>query len=325
MNLLVLNAEAVRQLLPMGACIGLMREAMSLVATGEALQPIRQALRHPGGQGLLSLMPGHIARPDRLGVKVVTVFPGNFGTAFGSHQGMVLLFETEHGAPLALLDAREITAIRTAAATAVATDCLARAGARTLGVFGYGEQAATHLEALTPLRDFSRVLVWGRDPARAMAFAAAQSERLGLDIRAASAETAGGCDVVVTATASTDPVFFHEWLHPGQHLNVVGSSIPTTAEIDGETMAAARVFVDYKASALALAGDFARAKAQGLVDDDHLLGSIGEILVGAIPGRRSDLEITLFKSLGMVAEDLVAADFVFGEAQRQGVGQQVEW
>jgi ornithine cyclodeaminase len=192
-------------------------------------------------------------------------------------------------------------------------------------VFGYGEQAATHLEALASIREFSRVLVWGRDPARALAFAAAQSERLGLDVRAASAEAAGTCDVVVTATAATDPVFFHAWLRTGQHLNVVGSSIPTTAEIDEETMAAARVFVDYKASALALAGDFARAKARGLVGDDHLLGSIGEILVGAIPSRRSDLEITLFKSLGMVAEDLVAADFVYGEARRQGLGQTVNW
>jgi ornithine cyclodeaminase len=270
-------------------------------------------------------MPGYIARPDRLGVKVVSVFPGNFGTAFGSHQGMVILFEPVHGAPIGILDGREITAIRTAAATAVATDCLARRDARTLGVFGYGEQAQAHLEALLPMRAFDDVLISGRSPERATAFAREQAEKLGVDVRAAPAPETGGCDVVVTATAASEPFFDHCWLNPGQHLNVVGSSIPTTSEIDEETFAAARVFVDFKDSALALAGDFARAKAKGLVSDDHLLGSIGEVLTGALPGRQTAEEITLFKSLGMAAEDLVAADYIVSEALRLGVGQTVEW
>jgi ornithine cyclodeaminase len=326
MQIRMLNRDDVHALLPMPRCIELMRHAMALVSDGETVQPIRQVLRQPDGRGVLSMMPGHTSEPAWLGIKVVSVFPGNFGTSYGSHQGLVLLFDTDHGAPVAIVDGGEITAIRTAAATAVATDVLARPDAASLGIFGYGEQAASHLRALTVVRPFHRIVVWGRDLAKAQRFAATQASDLGLPITAtASPEEAARCDVVTTLTASPDPVFFGRWLRPGQHLNVVGSSIPSTQEVDVETVVATRFFVDFRDSALQLAGEFRRARDRGLVGDDHILGCIGDVLRGRVPGRSDPAEITLFKSLGMVCEDLVAADEVLREARRTGRGTVVDW
>jgi ornithine cyclodeaminase/alanine dehydrogenase-like protein (mu-crystallin family) len=327
MQIRVLNAAAVRSLLPVDRCIDLMRTAMSLVATGDAIQPIRQSLFHPDRRGLLSMMPGYTGNPEWIGIKVMSVFPGNFGTAFGSHQGFVHLFETKNGAPRAIMDGREITAIRTAAATAVATDALARRDTPTLAIFGYGEQAHTHLEAVTRVRSFRRALIWGRDFAKAKQFAADQAAHHDVEIVAVATpeEAAVGADVLCTTTAAKEPFFEARWLRPGQHLNVVGSSIPTTSEIDVETVVRSRLFVDFRDSALALAGDLRRAKEAGAVGDDHIVGSIGDVLTGRVPGRTADQDITLFKSLGMVAEDLVSADFILHEAERLGVGQVIDW
>jgi ornithine cyclodeaminase len=328
MQIRLLNAAAVRSLLPVESCIALMRKAMSLVATNQVVQPIRQAMYLPDRRGLLSMMPGYTADPDWLGIKVMSVFAGNFGTAFGSHQGFVHLFETKNGAPKAIMDGREITAIRTAAATAVATDALARPDPETLAIFGYGEQAHTHLEAVTRVRSFKRAVVWGRDLEKTKRFVAAESDHhQSLEIAAVptAEEAARAGDVLCTTTAAKEPYLEARWLRPGQHLNVVGSSVPTTSEIDVETVARCRLFVDFKESALALAGDFRRAKEAGAVTDDHIVGSVGEVLTGRVPGRTDPDQITLFKSLGMVAEDLVTADFLLREAERRDIGQLVEW
>jgi ornithine cyclodeaminase len=327
MKIRALNAAAVRQLLPVDACIDLMRQAMKLVATQGTIQPIRQSLPMPDKRGVISMMPGYTADPPWLGIKVLSVFPSNFGTEFGSHQGFVVLFETKHGVPKAFMDAREITAIRTAAATAVATDALARKDTKTLAIFGYGEQAHTHLEAVPRVRPFERALVWGRDFEKTKRFCAEQAAHHDFEVVAVAdpEEAAVPADVLCTTTAAKEPFYHSSWLRPGQHLNVVGSSVPTTSEIDVETVAKTRLFVDFKDSALALAGDFRRAKEAGAVTDDHIMGSIGDVLTGQVPGRRSDDEITLFKSLGMVSEDLVSADYILREAERQGVGQLVDW
>ncbi len=322
----LLNAAVVRELLPMAKCIPLMRRAFEMVATGGTIQPIRQAVWHPDRRGMVGWMPGYTADPEWLGVKIVTVYPSNFGTEYGSHQGMVLLFETRYGAPVAILDGREITAIRTAAATAAATDALADGAVRTLGILGYGEQAAAHVEALLEIRPFDAVTVWGRDAERARRFAAEMAERHGAKVTAtADARAAAGCDVVCTLTAAAEPILFAEWLRPGQHLNVVGSSIPTTSEVDEATIARGRLFVDFKDSALAHAGDFRRAKAKGQVDDQHILGCVGDVLLGRVPARVSPGDITIFKSLGMASEDLIACDFVLNEAIRRNLGEIVQW
>jgi ornithine cyclodeaminase len=327
MKLRLLNAQDVRSLLPMGRCVDLMRHAMLLVAHEKALQPIRSSLWHPNGTGLLSMMPGYTADPHWLGIKVVSVFPENFGTERGSHQGMVLLFEPEHGSPVAVVDGREITAIRTAAATAVATDVLARSNAASLAILGYGEQAYTHLQSLLLVRPFERILVWGRDFAKAQQFCerAAPPIRSRVEAVRSVREAIDEADVICTTTAAAEPILEGQWLRSGQHLNVVGSSIPTTAEIDFDAVARCRLFVDYKDSALELAGDFRRAREAGAVGEDHILGSIGDVLAGRIVGRTSDQDVTLFKSLGMICEDLVATDFVLRESERRGVGTLVEW
>jgi ornithine cyclodeaminase/alanine dehydrogenase-like protein (mu-crystallin family) len=328
MQIRLLNAAAVRALLPVDQCIGLARQAMKLVATeGGTIQPIRQALFHPDKRGLMSMMPGYTANPEWLGIKVMSVYPGNFGTQYGSHQGFVILFETGNGIPRAIMDGREITAIRTAAATAAGTDALARRDTRTLAIFGYGEQAHTHLEAVPKVRAFERALVWGRDFEKTRAFCAAEQAHHPFEIVAVQTakEAAIEADVLCTTTAAREPFFEADWLRPGQHLNVVGSSVPTTSEIDVQTVARCRLFVDFKESALALAGDFRRAREAGVVGDDHILGSIGDVLTGRVAGRTSDQDITLFKSLGMVSEDLVSADFILAEAERLSVGQLVEW
>lgn len=327
MKVRVLNAKAVRELLSIGHCVELMRKAMLLVAQEQTIQPIRTALRLPDGKGLLSLMPGYIANPRWLGIKVVSVFPGNFGSEFGSHQGAVLLFEPEHGALVAIADGREITAIRTAAATAVATDVLAKRDASTLVILGYGDQARVHVQSLVLVRPIARILVWGRDFAKAERFSkwAASQTRARVEAVSDVRRAIGEADIICTTTAASEPILEGKWLRPGQHLNVVGSSIPTTAEVDVETVARSRVFADFKGSALQLAGELRRAIQAGVVGEEHILGSVGDVLAGSIVGRSSDSDITMFKSLGMVCEDLVTADFVLRESERLGVGSFVEW
>jgi ornithine cyclodeaminase len=322
MQVRFINAADIRRVLTFERCIDLMRHAMSLDSAA-ARQPIRQTLSSPGLPGSLSIMPGFIANPARLGMKVVSVFAD---APHGSHQGFVLIFDTRDGTPLAILDGGEITAIRTAAATAVATDVLARRDVRTLAICGYGEQAASHLRALPLVRRFERILIWGRDFEKAQRFAESQARLVNCCLSAVrSLDEAAAADVICTATAASEPFFHSGLLRPGHHLNVVGSSIPTTSEIDIETVARSRFYVDLNESALALAGDFLRASHAGRVSDDHIVGSIGDVIDGRAAGRTSAADITLFKSLGMISEDLVAADYVMRMAAEQGLGQLVDW
>lgn len=327
MNLRILGAREVRELLPMQECIEETRRAMTLTSSGRAEQPIRTKMDVPGRKGLMSMMPGAIGDPERFGIKIVSVFPGNFGTSFGSHQGLVVLFEPEHGSPLAVLDGREITAIRTGAASAVATDALARKYVETLGIYGYGEQAHTHLTALPLVRRFRKVLLWGRDPVRARAFAEKEGKKIGLAIEVVAnpEDLAARCDVLCTTTSAPEPFFKGEWLRPGTHINVVGSSVPTTAEIDVETVRRSKVFVDFRASALALAGDLRRAIAAGVIGEDHILGEVGEVVTGAKSGRASASDITMFKSLGMISEDLTSAHAILRNAEARNVGTVVDF
>lgn len=316
----LLNAELVRELLPMDQCITLMRKAMTLESQGLTIQPIRTGVRHPHRNGLLGLMPGYIEQPELLGIKVIAIFPERVDPSLSSHAGFVILFDGTNGAPAAIMEGGTITAIRTAAATAVATDLLARKDADTLGIMGCGEQAHAHVEALSLVRDFKRIMVWGRDASKAEAFCEGDAR-----LTPASLEETAAADVICTITGASEPFFTADLLRPGQHLSVVGSSIPTTSEIDVETVARSSFFVDFEDSARALAGDFRRALDAGAISADHIKGSIGDILTGKIPGRISDDEITLFKSLGMVSEDLVSADHILEQAKLRNLGQVVEW
>jgi ornithine cyclodeaminase len=326
MQLLVVGARQVLELLPMAECIDLMDHAMRVAARGDALMPLRTAMQLRGG-GLLGWMPGQMDDPNVFGMKLVSVFEGNFALGMHSHNGVVVLFEHEHGRPFAVVDAAEITAIRTAAASALATRLLARPDAEVLTIMGYGAQGRQHLEAMLCARNFREVRVWGRDMARAQAFAAEQSERFEVRVLAVgdARESVAGADVICTVTGSPTPILLGEWLVPGQHINAVGTSFPGRRELDAAAVARARLFVDLREGALAQAGEFQMARDEGAIDDSHILGEIGAVANGDIVGRESGDDITLYKSLGLVVQDLAAAYHVARKAAAANVGTSVEF
>jgi ornithine cyclodeaminase len=325
-QVLIVNQAEVRRLLPMAECLGVMEAALAGLARGEAVLPLRQVLLLPGGQGAFAAMPAHLSSPAAMGIKVISVFPGNHGTPLDSHQGAVLLFETERGRLLAILDASSITAIRTAAVSAVATRLLARPEANTLALLGSGVQAATHLEAVALVRPLRHVRVWSREPAHAARLVDAARARHALDVQVAATarEAVEEADVVCTVTSSREPVLKGQWLRPGAHVNAVGASVRTARELDTAAVARARVFVDRRQSAASEAGDILIPQAEGAIGGDHVQAEIGEVLIGRAAGRRSKDEITLFKSLGLAVEDVAAAHHIFAQARATGSGTWVE-
>ncbi|HSR66428.1 MAG TPA: ornithine cyclodeaminase family protein [Acidobacteriota bacterium] len=325
MEILVIDRPLVRRLLPMGQCIGAMRKALAGLARGEGVQPLRTIMWLPEKKGAIGLMPGYTADPPAAGVKVVTVFPQNHGTEFDSHQGAVLLFHAQHGYLLALAEAGEITAIRTAAVSAVASDLLARPQAGDLAILGSGVQARQHLEAMSCVRDLRRVRVWSPTREHREDFAARLSGRFGCRVEAMRGprETVEGADLICTTTFASQPVLEGGWLAPGCHINAVGSSLPTARELDSQAVLRSRLFIDRLESTLNEAGDFLIPKEEGVIDDSHIQGEIGDILEGKIEGRRGHHEITLFKSLGLAVEDVQAVEWIYRQALSQGVGEKV--
>ena len=322
---LILTQPEVRRLLPMRACMDLMAEALRSLGRGEGINPLRSAMRLPEERGILGLMPGMSGSPDALGLKVVMVFPGNHGTPYDAHQGLVVLFDTQYGLPTAIVDASEVTAIRTAAVSGVATELLAREDATELAILGSGVQARTHLEAMLEARPFHRARVYSPTEANRRAFAERESERHGIAVEAvASAEDAArDADVICTVTSAREPVLKGAWIAPGTHVNAAGSSVKFTRELDTEAVVRARLFVDRRESTVNEAGDFLLPKDEGAIDDAHIVGEIGEILLAEVAGRESAEEITLFKSLGLAVEDLVSAHYVLERARAEGVGVSV--
>lgn len=326
MHVLVINQEVVRRLLPMGECIEAMAEALRTLAEGDAVQPLRSAMWLPDRTRLLGVMPGYLGRPAVLGIKVITLFPGNLGTGFESHQGSVLLFDTDNGRLVAVIDAGEITAIRTAAVSAVATRCLARPEASQLAILGSGTQARTHLEAMKLVRPIRRVRVWSRDPVRARQFAEGESTRHGIavDPVGTAQEAVADAEIICTVTGAHEPVLHGSWISPGAHINAVGACIAAARELDTDAVVRSRLYVDRRESALHEAGDILIAKAEGALDDGHIIGELGDVLTECVGGRASAQEITLFESLGLAVEDLAAAHHVYQHAVEQGEGACVE-
>jgi len=326
MKLRVINPQQVIDLLPMGECIEVMDAAMRTAAQRRAVMPLRAAMRLPAG-GLLGWMPGQMDDPDVFGMKLVGVYEGNLASGMHSHNGVVVLFESAHCRPFAVVDASEITAIRTAAASAVATGLLAREDAAVLAIMGYGVQAHRHLESMLRVRPFTDVRVWGRNPERATAFAQRNAERHGVSIRVEqdARSAVAGADVICTVTGATEPILLGDWLEPGQHINAVGTSFPGIRELDTAAVATARLFVDLREGALAQAGEFQMARDEGAIDDSHILGEIGEVALGRVTGRGGDADITLYKSLGLVVQDLAAAYHVFCKARDGDIGVTTEF
>ena len=305
----------------MEECIEAMADALRLTARGEVSLPLRQVVLPPGGRGALASMPA-VAPGLGMGVKVITVLPGNHGSAYPSHQGVVLLFGHERGELQAIVDASELTAIRTAAVSGLATRLLAREGASDLALLGSGVQARTHLAAMRAVRSLERVRVWSPSRANREAFAERESSRHGIPIEPVdSAEAAvRGADLVCTVTAATAPVVRGEWLSPGVHVNAVGASLPSARELDTEAVRRSRLFVDRREATVHESGDYLIPLREGAIREDHIVAELGEVLDGTATGRRGPDEITLFKSLGIAIEDLAAARLLVERARAEGVG-----
>lgn len=317
--MIILSARDVRELLPMADCIGLMREAMTALSERRTHQMLRQILPAPGGA--YGIMGG--VTPDSYGSKLISVTQAAAdGVARPSHQGVVLLFDPATGEPSAVIEAGSVTAIRTAAASAMATDVLARRDATVLGILGYGEQAHGHAQAICAVRPIETIRIWGRDAGKAAALADRLGKELGVagEVAATPADCARGADILCTTTASAEPLLRSEDIAKGTHINVVGSSRAGPSEIDTRLVAAARFFGDSRESVLSQGAEFINARDEGLVTDAHFLAEIGEVLLGRCEGRRDDGEITIYKSLGHIVQDLAAAQHVVQAAAGAGRG-----
>jgi ornithine cyclodeaminase len=323
-ELRVIPHDDVRRLLPPEECIELMAHVLADLARGRVWQPLRFVIRPPDEGSLMGLMPAHRSAPGAAyGLKAVCIFPGNPARGIDMHQGGVLLFEGETGEPRALVNASAVTAIRTAAVSAVATRALARPYALELAILGSGVQARAHLEALAKVRPLERARVWSRTPEHARAFAADAQAPFPVEAVESAEAAVRGADVVVTTTSAREPIVERGWLGPGVHVNAVGSSIPTTRELDAATVAAAALFADSRESLLNEAGDYLLAVQEAGVGPDHVRAELGEVLTGSRDGRRSDEELTVFKSLGLAVEDLAAAEHVYARAVAEGAGTAV--
>ncbi len=324
--MLILGAEDVRRLLPMCDCIEAMDRAMRAVSAGHAQTPDRIVATLPDDRGYFFAMPGSCEQPAAFGAKLVSLLPGNPARGRPTVQGFVTLFDAETGAPAALLDGAEITRIRTAAASALAARVLARPDASTHGILGAGVLAAAHLEAMTCVRSIERVKIWARDPAKAQAFAARHATGTDVAIEAvADPAVAAACDLVSVVTNASAPVLRGDCLQAGAHLSLVGAHEPASREADSEALARARIYVDSMAGALREAGDLLIPLAEGRIERNHILGEIGQVLTGRVPGRLADTDITLYKSLGLFAQDLFAAAAALAAARERGIGQRVEF
>lgn len=319
--MLVLNQEEVERLLDMEGCVAAMEGALVALASGEVDMPLRTVFSPAGSQSLIGLMPAHRAGDDPLySLKTVCVFPENPKRGLDAHQGTVTLFDGETGIVRAVMNASAITAIRTAAVSAVATGLLARKDTHKLAILGAGVQARSHLDSMRVVRDFGRIALYSPTPGHAQALA----DEFGVEAAGSAEEAVSDADVVVTATNATEPVLELRWLKEGAHVNAVGGRPPQMTELDPETLAAAALFVDRRESAENEAGDYRRALEEGAIGPGHIRAEIGEVLTGSKPGRENDTQLTIFRSLGLAVEDLAAAEYVVRRAQAEGLGTEVD-
>lgn len=311
-----IDREEVKKRLTYERCIPIVREAMIAFSAGETKQLLRSILPLSEGR-LFGVMPGALGAHAPFGAKLISVFHGNSERGIQSHQGLVLLFDPETGAPVCAVHAGEITAIRTAAASAVATDALARKDARRLTLLGYGEQAATHARAISKVRALESIAVWGRSPERAQSFAKRMQDELRVPVTPAdsAAQAVAEAEIICTLTSAHEPILQGLWVKPGTHVNVVGSSYAGPAEVDDDLVVRSRFIADSREGALQQGGEFLRAKAARLIGDEHIVAEIGQVLAGKVEGRRSAEEITIYKSLGHVVQDLASAWALYAEAE----------
>lgn len=322
MSVLVLSAADVAAVLDMPSCIERMGEVLREASAGTVHNPLRMVVRPPDGPTFLGLMPSYRGGADPVyGVKEVVIAPANHTRGLDAHQGAVLVHDGVTGELRGVVNASTITAIRTAAVSAVATAALARGGARRVAILGAGVQARWHVEAMRVVVPDATVVVWSRTPANAARLAAAA----GCEVAESVAAALDGADVVCTTTSSVDPIVERSSVRHGLHINAVGSSIATARELDAATVAAASLFVDRRESTVNESGDYLGAVREAGIGPDHIRAEVGEVLAGDHPGRTSDTEITVFKSLGLAVEDLAAAQLCLERARAERRGTEARW
>lgn len=321
----MLDRQAVARLLPRATCFDLAARAFEETSLRRAQQPNRVIIPIPEPSGtVLSVMAGVMYHPIHFGAKISAVYPENRHHGLVGHNGTVILFDSDTGRPIGVLHGGELTARRTAAASAVATRALARTNSRVLALLGAGEQASHHLEALLDCLRIEEVRVWSRTRSRASSFAKAHEKLCPQITLYDSVESLiPGADIICTLTSAPEPILFGRMLEPGQHVNAVGSSVRQFREIDEKALQRSRLYADYLPMMEAEGGDYLAAVASGAITLSHAIGEIGEVLQGKKPGRTSDTDITVFKSLGIIAEDLTAAYHALERASKEDVGVRV--
>ena len=326
MSLTIINAEGVRKLLPMNECIDVMEPAMIAATTGAISMPPRLTAPLIDESGLMVLMPGSSTELASFGAKVINLRPDNPAKGLPAIQGFIALFDHDTGTPVAIIDGAEVTAIRTAAASGLATRLLARKDAHTCGIFGNGVQAITHIDAMCAVRPVDEILVWGRNPDKVNSFAEEQTQRTGIRVRATTDPTeAGACDLVCTVTTSPEPVLMGEWVKPGAHVNLVGAHSLTTREADTDLIVKSAVYADLMESTRNEGGDIMIPVSEGAIDEGHIIGELGGLLEGKVAGRQDNQQVTLYKSHGINAQDLFAAKHVYAKAQTTGEALTVDF
>ncbi len=317
--MLVLSGADVARLVGVADLIEPIAAAMVEVSRGNVEMPLRSMTRLPGGNHM-GIMAGHLGQPAGHGVKVLSLYPDNPKYGRSSHSGLFLLFDGETGLPVLCMDAAVLTAIRTAASTAVGSRVLARKDSRTLAILGLGEQAHSHIAAMRAVHPIERIVAWGRDRAKLEAF----GRENGVETAGSAAEAVKGADIIVTATPAKEPFLSLDMLAPGQHVNAVGASVAFMQEMTPDIVTGTRFVTDYRPSLEPQAAEVIAARKAGLIAADHDIPEIGEIIAGAKPGRRSAEEITVYRSLGISAQDLAAAHAILVRARAAGVGVRVD-
>lgn len=327
MTFVVLTEQEVIELLPLDDAIEVVEQALSSSARGSISFPLRSIVRPPDTETMLGLMPAHRSTPEpAFGVKVTCIVPSNPERGLDSHQGVVLLFDGSSGQLLAVVHGAIVTALRTAAASAVATRALALPDAHSLLIIGSGFQARWHLRAIARVRPLRRVRIWSRtaeNAAKLIEEAKAEGVDFDLGLATNLEDAVGEADIIVTATSSSEPILCGEWLRPGTHINAIGSSVPANRELDADTVASCVMFVDSRESARAESGDILLAAREVELPEGLIRAELGEVLTGAADGRLSGDEVTVYNSLGVAAEDLATAEFLFARAKGQGRGVSV--
>jgi len=316
--MLVIDAETVRVNYPMRSAVVVMTDALRSFAAGEVTQPLRTIVSPGADETVLATMPCHIAGRG-YGLKVIMHKPDNRLRNLSTHVGTVSVYDPDTGALMAVLDGGSVTAIRTAAVSAVATQALARADADDLAILGSGQQARAHLEAITVVRELRRVRVWSRSRENAASFSEWAASWHGLEVEVAATPRAAieGADIVCTTTASRSPLIHADYLSPGAHINAVGASIRGMKELQSAAVARCSVFVDSLQSALSESSDICDPISEGLLESKDIKAELGDVLLGKAAGRAGPEEITLFKSLGLAVEDVASGFFIVGQVRKQ--------